>query len=46
MDVRKLEEERQKEIAKGYRQHAERLAEDAQRKAAVDKVLAFGKLKV
>ena len=40
MDVKKMNNEREKEIARGYRQSAEALAEDAQRKAAVDKVCA------
>ena len=38
MDVKKMNNEREKEIARGYRQSAEALADDAQRKAAVDKV--------
>ena len=38
MDVKKMNNEREKEIARGYRLSAEALADDAQRKAAVDKV--------
>ena len=38
MDMKKLYAEREKEIAKSYRLQAEGLANDAQRKAAVDKV--------
>ena len=45
MDIRKLNEEREKEIAKEYRQHAERLADDAQRKAAIDKVCILDVMK-
>ena len=45
MDIRKLNEEREKEIAKEYRQHAERLADDAQRKAAIDKVCILAVMK-
>ena len=37
--MKKLYAEREKEIAKSYRLQAEGLANDAQRKAAVDKVL-------
>ena len=36
--MKKLYAEREKEIAKSYRLQAEGLANDAQRKAAVDKV--------
>ena len=38
MDVKKMNNEREKEIARDYRRSAEALADDAQRKAAVDKV--------
>ena len=38
MDMKKLNEEREREIAKSYRVQAEGLADDAQRKAAIDKV--------
>ena len=36
--MNKLNIEREKEIDRGYRRHAEGLADDAQRKAAIDKV--------
>ena len=39
MDMKKVYAEKEKEIAKSYRAQAEGLADDAQRKAAVDKVL-------
>ena len=38
MDMKKLNREREQEIARGYRAQAEGLADDAQRKAAIDKV--------
>ena len=40
--MKKLYAEREKEIAKSYRLQAEGLASDAQRKAAIDKVLYRG----
>ena len=39
--MKKLYVEREKEIAKSYRLQAEGLANDAQRKAAVDKVICI-----
>ena len=39
--MKKLYAEREKEIAKSYRLQAEGLANDAQRKAAVDKVICI-----
>ena len=41
MDMKKLNREREKEIARGYRALAEGLADDAQRKAAIDKVHTY-----
>ena len=38
MEINKLKAEREKEIDKEYRRHAERLADEARSKAALDKV--------